>query len=72
MAPSALISEIEAFLSETGMSAYYFGMLAASNGRLVDRLRAGRKIWPDTEARVRAFIRHERKTRRSASERAAS
>lgn len=65
MAPSTLLSEIEAFLAETGMSAYYFGILAATNGRLVDRLRGGRKIWPDTEARVRAFIRHERKARRA-------
>lgn len=56
-----LLSEIDAFLSETGMSAYRFGFLAVKNGRLVERLRDNKRIWPDTEVEVRAFIRSRKK-----------
>jgi len=57
-----LINEIDQFLSETGMGPHRFGMLAASNGRLVERLRAGRRIWPETEKQVRAFMKAARPT----------
>lgn len=52
----ALLSEIDRFLGETGMSEYQFGIASVSNGRLVERLRAGRRVWPETEARVLSFI----------------
>jgi hypothetical protein len=65
-----LLSEIEQFLAETGMTEYRFGFLAARNGRLVERLRAGVtpqgkpvRIWPETEKQVRAFIAAERRKR---------
>ena len=58
-----LLSEIDAFLTETGMSPSYFGKRAANNGRLVERLRSGRRIWPDAETRVREFMSAERKRR---------
>jgi len=71
---ASLLSEIDAFLRETGMSEYRFGFLAVRNGRLVERLRAqttarGRpaRVWPDTEDRIREFIATERKLRRSAA-----
>lgn len=51
-----LISEIEAFLADTGMGESYFGKKAVGNSEIVSRLRDGRRIWPDTEDRVRAFI----------------
>lgn len=61
---TTLLSEIDAFLKETEMSEHRFGLLAAKNGRLVERLRAGTtpkkglpaRIWPETEMQVRAFI----------------
>lgn len=53
----ALLSEIDQFIGETGMSEYQFGISSVSNGRLVERLRAGRRIWPETEAKVLSFIR---------------
>jgi hypothetical protein len=67
----SLLKEIDAFIAETGMTEYRFGMLAITNGRLVERLRAGVtektgkpvRIWPDTEERVRAFIAAERQKR---------
>lgn len=58
-----ILTEIRDFLSETGLSAYRFGFLAVRNGRLVERLEAGKRIWPETEAEVRAFIRTERRKR---------
>lgn len=69
-----LLSDIDKFLAETGMSEYRFGLLAAKNGRLVERLRAqstpkGRpaRVWPETEAQVRAFMITEREKRRAAA-----
>lgn len=53
----ALLSEIDKFLGETKMSEYQFGISAVSNGRLVERLRAGGRVWPETEAKVLSFIR---------------
>lgn len=56
MAQETLIHEIEEFLRESGMSAYRFGFLAVRNGRLVDRLSKGGRVWPETERAVREFM----------------
>lgn len=48
-----ILIEIEAFLSETGMSASAFGALAANDRNLVHQLRSGRFCFPKTEAKVR-------------------
>lgn len=58
-----LLTEIRDFLAETGMSAYRFGYRAVRNGRLVERLEAGRRVWPETEIEARAFMRAERQRR---------
>jgi len=61
---TTLLTEIERFLARHDMSAAHFGRLSVRNGRLVERLRAGEtphgkavRIWPDTEARIRKFMR---------------
>lgn len=51
-----LLSDIEEFLRSEGIGEHRFGILAARNGRLVERLRSGGRIWPETEAKVRAFM----------------
>jgi len=51
-----LLHDIDAFLAAAGIGEHRFGILAANNGRLVERLREGRRIWPDTEQRVRDFM----------------
>jgi len=66
------MADIDAFLAETKMGEYRFGYLAAKNGRLVERLRAGRRVWPDTEINVRAFMQARRALDRSKSAGAAS
>ncbi len=55
-----LLEEIEAFMAETGTGAFRFGMKAIKNGRLVERLRSGGRVWPETEMEIRAYIRAER------------
>ena len=67
MAAPSLIELIETFLSETGMGASYFGKVAAGNSEIVPRLRNGKRVWPETEQKVRAFIRTERQKRRVAA-----
>ena len=54
-------------MSATGLSAHRTGILLARNGKLVDRLRAGGRIWPETEAAVRESLARER-ARRSSTE----
>ena len=56
-----LIEEIDAFLRESGFSEHRFGILVAKNGRLVERLRSGGRVWPDTEEKIRACIRSMRR-----------
>lgn len=58
-----LISDIDAFLQETGMGEYRFGFEAVKNGRLVERLREGGRVWPETETQIRAFMIVARQTR---------
>ncbi|MDP3936708.1 MAG: hypothetical protein Q8R92_01075 [Deltaproteobacteria bacterium] len=60
-----LLTEVEAFLVESGLGEHRFGILAVKNGRLVERLRNNRRIWPDTEMKVRAFIRSRRDSQKS-------
>jgi hypothetical protein len=56
MKQKPVLEVIDRFLAETQMSASYFGKVAVGNSELVARLRKGRRIWPETEARVLAFI----------------
>lgn len=51
-----LLTEIRAFLNESKIGRSYFGKAACGNSELVERLEAGRRVWPDTEQKVRAFI----------------
>lgn len=55
-AKNHLLDDIEAFLSETGMGPSYFGKQAVRNSEIVSRLRNGGRIWPETEAQLRAFM----------------
>jgi hypothetical protein len=71
---ASLLTDIDAFLNETGMGEYRFGLKAARNGRLVERLRAGvtpggKPVWlrPETESAIRDFMRAERRKARAAA-----
>jgi hypothetical protein len=51
-----LLSEVRETMALLGVEAHRFGILAAKNGRLVDRLEKGGRLWPETEQKVREFI----------------
>ncbi|WP_314188783.1 hypothetical protein [Paracoccus yeei] len=58
-----LLSELEGLMADTGLSAHRVGILCAKNGRIIDRLRAGGRVWPETESEIRSAIRRERSRR---------
>ena len=68
---SQILTDIETFLAETGMSERAFAR-AVGNGALFQRLRTVGKrgnpgrVWPETDAHIRAFMTAERQ-RRAAS-----
>jgi len=62
--PSDLLTDIRDFLRDTRMGPSYFGKAACGNSELVTRLVKGGRIWPDTEAKVRAFMRQYRSDNR--------
>lgn len=51
-----LLDEIEVFRSQFRLGEHRFGILAANNGRLVERLRSGGRVWPETMDRVKAYM----------------
>lgn len=58
-----LLTQLEEFAAETGLGEHRVGILVARNGRIFDRIRAGGRIWPETEARIRLNLEIERKKR---------
>ncbi|MGQ3486090.1 hypothetical protein ACTBW4_01205 [Roseovarius pacificus] len=60
---STLIHQIDEFLTRTGLSEHRAGILLANNGRLIPRLRQGRRIWPETEQRIRDALKRETERR---------
>jgi len=55
-----LLADINEFLKLTGIGDYQFGIRAVRNGRLMERLRSGKRVWPETEAQIRGFMVAER------------
>jgi len=52
-----LLNDIEAFLAaHNEISATSFGDCAMGDRHLVRQLRKGRRLWPETEAKVRRFM----------------
>lgn len=54
---STIAQDIEAFLeTHPEVTATSFGALALSDRHLVRQIRKGRRLWPETEAKVRRFM----------------
>lgn len=51
-----LIADIETFIAANDMAETYFGAKSIKNSKLLARLRAGRRIWPETEKAIRDFM----------------
>lgn len=58
-----LLTAVRSFLAETGMGPTYFGKLAGNDEHLVERLERGGRVWPETEKKIRAFMRRKRAAR---------
>ncbi|MBB4618649.1 hypothetical protein [Sphingomonas abaci] len=52
----ALLTDIDAFLEKHGVTPVSFGRQAMRDPHFVRDLRAGRRVWPETEQRVRSFM----------------
>lgn len=63
-----LLTEIDAFIAETDMGVSYFGKVASGNSELVQRLRSGGRVWPETQDKVRTFMKRYREERMEAAE----
>jgi hypothetical protein len=55
---ATLIDDIEAFIKTHGLSERQFGVLALNDKNLIPDLRGERprRLWPETEAKVRRFM----------------
>lgn len=51
-----LLSDIQAFCKVHGMAQTRFGELALNDKPFVAQLEAGRRIWPETEDKIRTFM----------------
>jgi len=51
-----LLADIQAFTAQHGMPDSTFGRLAVNDWKFVRQLRTGRRLWPETEDRVRRFM----------------
>jgi 2,4-dienoyl-CoA reductase-like NADH-dependent reductase (Old Yellow Enzyme family) len=56
LAKDPVLSEVEAFLQSSGMTATAFGQKALNDPTLVHELRRGRDLRRSTRARILAFI----------------
>lgn len=53
---SNLVSEIQVFCKAHEIAPTRFGELALNDKPFVDQLIKGRRLWPETEAKVRDFM----------------
>ncbi|WP_043284434.1 hypothetical protein [Reyranella massiliensis] len=67
-----LLSEIDAFLGDTGVAETTFGRRAVNDGKFVKRLREGAGITVATVDRVQAYIVEQRKLMSSPKRRKAA
>jgi DNA-binding sugar fermentation-stimulating protein len=65
-----ILIEVERFQAVTGLSDHRVGIVLANNGRLLERLRESRRIWPETVEKIRDAIEEETSRRKCASENA--
>jgi hypothetical protein len=57
MAPQDdLLAEVLAFMAKHGLAASTFGLRALNDPGFVRGLQKGRRVWPETATRVRAFM----------------
>lgn len=60
-----LLIDVRKFVDRHGITPSTFGKLAVNDGKFISRLDDGGRIWPETEHRVRSFMRKFRKKNRA-------
>lgn len=50
------LEQIEQFILDHKMGASTFGLLAKNERHLVFELRKGRRMWPETEEKIKSFM----------------
>jgi len=58
-----LLKSVESFQAQTGLSDHRVGIILARNGRLLERLRAGGRFWPETQRQIERAIGREQAAR---------
>lgn len=53
---TTLLEDIKAFCADHGLAPTKFGEAALNDKPFVGQLEAGRRVWPETEAKVRRFM----------------
>lgn len=53
---SDLLDQIKEFCGRNQMAESTFGKKAVNDGKFVERLKNGRRCWPETEQKVRDFM----------------
>jgi len=54
---ATILHEIETFCETHKVPPTQFGLLAMNDKAFVSQVRNGRRLWPETEAKVRGFMR---------------
>ena len=51
-----LIRDIDDFCARTGMAESRLGLLSLNDKAFVHKIKRGRRVWSETESKVRAFM----------------
>lgn len=60
-----LLQEMKSAAAELGIAVSTLGRIAGQGGKFHERLMSGKRVWPETEAKVRDAIARERANRRA-------
>lgn len=57
MDTNSILNQVDRYLIKTGMKESTLGRKALNDGKAITRLRAGRRMWPETVEKLTQFMR---------------
>lgn len=57
MDTQSILNQVDRYLTKTGMKESTLGRKALNDGKAITRLRAGRRMWPETVEKLTQFMR---------------
>lgn len=57
MDTQSILNQVDRYLIKTGMKESTLGRKALNDGKAITRLRAGRRMWPETVEKLTQFMR---------------